>query len=139
MNDHPAMTLVGTRYAVGGQTPRDGFDCFTLARYVRRHCYGRETPTGGVPVEAMKRAQASAFAIYRATGGRERIAPPWIELAHDAEGCMVGLGRWRLRRLHHCGVVVGSGVLHAMTGCGVVWTPLARLRDIFARVEFFEC
>lgn len=136
--EHPAMQLVGAPYTRGGVTPRDGFDCFTLARYVRQHFFKLDTPAGGLPTETMHSTLAAAFAIYRALGGRERIGSPWLE-CEAAPGCMVAMGLWKVSRLHHCGVVVGPGVLHALENCGTVWTPMGRIRDLYARVEFFEC
>jgi cell wall-associated NlpC family hydrolase len=138
MSEHPAMKLVGNPYRRGGDSPRDGFDCFTLMRYVRRHCFERETPAGSLPAQSMPSAQAAAFGIYRALGGRERIGSPWYECT-PAPGCAVALGVYKVSRLHHCGVTVGDGVLHALESCGVVWTPLLRVRELYARVEFFEC
>jgi len=136
--DHPAFKLVGAPYRRGGNSPRDGFDCFTLVRYVRKHSFLRETPTGGIPSEKLPSAQAAALAIYRALGGKERVGSPWLE-CDSADGCVVALGHWSVSRLHHCGVVIGDGVLHALESCGVVWTPMRRIHELYARVEFFEC
>ena len=140
MNDpqHAAMLLVGTPYRRGSNDPREGFDCFTLVRYVRKHCFERETPAGGIPVEHLTSSQAAALAIYRTLGGKERIGSPWLEFPH-AQGCVVALGTWKVSRLHHCGVLIDDGVLHALESTGVVWTPLMRLHELYARVEFFEC
>jgi len=135
---HPAMLLVGAPYARGGTTPHYGFDCFTLVRYVRKHCFQRETPIAGIPSTTLPSPQAAAFAIYRALGGKERIDSAWRECP-SAEGCVVALGTWKVSRLHHCGVVIGDGVMHALESCGVVWTPMRRIRELYARVEFFEC
>jgi cell wall-associated NlpC family hydrolase len=135
---HPAMALIGTRYTRGGGTPRDGFDCFTLVRYVRQHCFQRLTPVAGIPADPMTSTQAAALAIYRTLGGKERVGSPWLECA-PAEGCVAALGAWKVSRLHHCGVVVSGGVLHAMEKAGVVWTPMERIRVLYKRVEFFEC
>lgn len=138
MSGHPALKLVGCPYRRGADTPRDGFDCFTLLRYVRRHCFERETPAGALPAEAIPSARAAALAIYRTLGGRERVGSPWYECA-PAPGCAVALGQFKVSRLHHCGVMVDDGVLHALESCGVVWTPLPRTHELYARVEFFEC
>jgi hypothetical protein len=62
----------------------------------------------------------------------------WAECgAH--QGAAVALGRYKVGRLHHCGCVVNAGVLHALETVGVVWTPLARLGELYRRAEFFEC
>lgn len=138
MNEHPAMLLVGLPYVRGGNHPAEGFDCYTLMSYVRQRWFHRATPTVGIPSARLSPVRAGALGIFRALGGKERIASPWIECAR-ACGCAVALGRWRIGRLHHCGVVIDQGVLHALHTTGVVWTPLDRLRDLYGRVEFFEC
>lgn len=135
---HHAMTLVGVPYRRGGNEPREGFDCFTLMRFVRRVYFERPTPTGGIPAEHLPSSKAAALAIYRTLGGKERIGSPWLEVA-PAPGCAVALGEWKVSRLHHCGVMLDEGVLHALETCGVVYTPLERLHYLYQRVEYFEC
>lgn len=133
-----AMTLVGTPYKRGGASVIEGFDCFTLLRHVRAAYFNRLTPIIGIPAEGLPSGQAAALAIYRTLGGRERMPVLWAECgAHP--GAAVALGEHRVGRLHHCAVVVNSGALHALEVCGVIWTPLDRLADIYKRVEFFEC
>jgi hypothetical protein len=132
------MLLVGAPYTRAGNTPREGFDCFTLVRYVRKHYFQRETPTGGIPSEKLTSARKAALAVYLAFDGKERIDSPWLE-CDAAEGCVAALGAWKVSRLHHCGVVIGDGILHALDCAGVVWTPMRRMHELYARVEFFEC
>lgn len=134
----PVTDLVGTRYTRGGVTPASGFDCYTLMAYVRHHYYARPTPVHGIPSPDIPSARAAALAIYRTLGGLERVGTKW----HNTEpvsGVAVAMGAWSFSRLHHCGVVVGNGVLHALEGAGVVFTPHNRLSEIYSRVEYFEC
>jgi hypothetical protein len=133
------LELVGTPYVRGGVTPDDGLDCYSLMAYVRWHWYGRRTPLVGIPARPMTTAQACAWGIYRALGGRERLASAWTQLREASEGCAVALGRLRASRLHHCGVYVEGGVLHSFECIGVAWTPAERMPHLFARVEFYEC
>lgn len=138
MNPSDAMQLVGVPYKRGGAAVAEGFDCFTLLRHVRAAYFDRPTPILGIPDPRLTSAQAAALSIYRTLGGRERLPLLWAESgAH--QGAAVALGQFRVGRLHHCGVVINEGVLHALETCGVVWTPLDRLRSLYARVEFFEC
>jgi len=133
-----ALLLVGTPYKRDGASPTEGFDCFTLLEYVRRVYYRRATPHAGIPAPDIPSAQAAALAIYRATGGREHMGSPWIE-SDGAQGCAVALGRSRFGRLHHCGVMLDGGVLHALETVGVAFMPLERVGLLYARVEFYEC
>jgi cell wall-associated NlpC family hydrolase len=135
---HPAMLLIGIPYLRGAETPRDGFDCFTLVRYVRKNWFSRATPTGGIPAEQLTSARKAALAVFLAFDGKERIDSPWLE-CDPCDGCVVALGVWKVSRLHHCGVIIRDGVLHALPTAGVVFTPMRRLREMYARVEFFEC
>lgn len=137
------LELVGLPYKRGGNIPEVGFDCFTLLAYVRWNFYHRSTP-GEIPARKMSAAAACALGIRRALGHRERLGGEWVAMEAPREGCAVALGRSRLGRLHHCGVWVGqgfgdSGVLHALEGVGVVWTPGLRIIDLYSRVEFYEC
>jgi cell wall-associated NlpC family hydrolase len=137
-NHQAAMSLVGSPYRREGDTPRGGFDCFTLVRFVRKEYFGLETPAGHIPAEHLTSTQAAALAIFRTLGGKERIGSPWVECEpHD--GCVVALGLWNISRLHHCGVVLSRGVLHALERAGVVWTPMQRIDELYRRAEFFEC
>jgi len=132
------LLLVGTPYVRGGVTPETGFDCYTLMSYVRWHWFERETPWAGIPARKLSSAQACALGIRRALGAHETLTP-WQRLDEPREGCAVALGRAKLARLHHCGVWIEGGVLHAYELLGVAWTPRARIGELFARVEFYEC
>ena len=134
------LDLVGVAYARGGVTPDIGFDCFTLLCFVRWHWFARCTPFAGIPARKLTCAQACAIGIRRALGrGNAEPVLPWRRIAEPIEGCAVALGRMRCGRLHHCGVWVQGGVLHAYERLGVAWTPGTRLAELFARVEFYEC
>lgn len=133
------LQLVGASYVRGGVTPEVGFDCFTLMAYVRWHWFAKPTPFAGIPARKLSTAQACAIGIARALGRGESIDVPWRAIATPSEGCAVALGRARLGRLHHCGVWIEGGVLHAYESIGVVWSPGWRVTDLFARVECYEC
>jgi cell wall-associated NlpC family hydrolase len=126
------LQLIGVPYLIGGRSPALGFDCFTLLAYVRWHWYGRATPIAlDLTARPMSATRACAWGIARSVSAWRACAP--------SEGCAVALGRAPRSRLHHCGVMVGGGVLHAFERTGVVLTPLDRLPGVFARVECYEC
>lgn len=132
------MELVGTNYAPGGRDPAAGFDCYGLMAYVRREYYGRPSPVLGIPSPPIPSTRAAALAIYLTLGGAERVGTKWFQV-EPVGGSAVAMGNWSFSRLHHCGVMVGDGVMHALEGVGVVWTPHRRLSEIYSRVEYFEC
>jgi hypothetical protein len=136
-----ALQLVGTPYVRGGVTPEIGFDCYTLMAYVRWHWFERTTPFAGIPARKLSPMQACALGIRRALGMRVEALTPWHAIQTPIAGCAVALGHMRLGRgrLHHCGVWIEGGVLHAMEMLGVCWTPSERLPALFARMEFYEC
>ena len=138
------LELVGTPYTRGGVTPEQGFDCYSLMAYVRWHWYGRATPIAGIPARPLTTAAACAWGIYRTLGGRDHLAPLWVE-CEPRDGCAVALGRRRFGRLHHCGVFIvhpgniEAGVLHSFEQLGVCYTPAERVQHLFNRIEYYEC
>lgn len=93
-------------------------DCWAFARRVLRERFGVEVPPIPVDPHAL-RGVMGAFA-----GHPER--EHWLPVPVAAEGDLVLLGR--SRRPAHCGVWVGSGVLHSLEGVGVVLSRPADLR-----------
>lgn len=131
--------LIGLPYTRGGNTPEKGFDCFTLMAYVRWHWFRRPTPIGDIPKRHLPPAALCALTIRRTLGRRvDEVRGPW-ERCEPHEGCAVALAQCALSRFHHCGVFVDGGILHALDRVGVCFTPAPRIRELFARVEFYEC
>lgn len=121
--------LIGTPYVRFGSDPRVGFDCFGLVRYVRREYFGLDTPIAGT-------ARAPEIAILAS-----RLLLCWREtVAPGAPGDVAAMAAAHGRALHHVGVVLDDGVLHAWCGLsarggGVVFTPWRQLHASFPCVE----
>lgn len=134
------LLLIGTPYARGGVSPVQGFDCFTLLAYVRWHWFGKLTPmVGDIPKRKLPPGVVCAICLRRALGRpRDEVPSPWTRCG-IREGCVVALGQFHVSRLHHCGVWIQGGVLHALESCGVAWTPGGRIGELYKRVEYYEC
>lgn len=132
MND--PLQLVGVPYRREGNNVGEGFDCFTLVRFVRAEFYQRLTPLTQ-PSTTLPAESACMLGFHHATRGNGAL---WYRCAPQ-EGCVIGLARYSFGRLHHCGVLVRGGVLHAMQDAGVMFTPFGRIRECYMQVEAFEC
>jgi hypothetical protein len=134
------MDLIGTKYVRGGVTPETGFDCFTLLAYVRWHWFARPTPIHApFPRRSLTVGLSCALMIRRVLRAPVRNTQSAWMRCEPQEGCAVALSQTRLGPMHHCGVWIGGGVLHAVMGSGVVYTPGTRLETLFPRAEFYEC
>lgn len=84
-----AMGLVGIPYRWGGNTPRSGFDCSGLVRYVVKHAAGIELPRTTAEMSSVgevipSRDLASGDLVFFNTTGR----------AHSHVGIYVGKGQF---------------------------------------------
>jgi cell wall-associated NlpC family hydrolase len=128
------LELIGTPFELGGTTPA-AFDCWGLVEYVRRESFGLATPI----VEL-----AEDHGTYAAVRAIDASRKHWQKLAAPGRpGDVVGMARRSSGPLHHVGVALEHGVLHAYrgeTGVGgsVLFTPWARLVFTFPLVEVFR-
>ena len=94
-----AISLVGTPYRWGGNTPESGFDCSGLVNYVYRDVLALDLPR-------------STRALSQYQGDRikpERLAPGDLVFFGNADG------------VNHVGIYVGEGrFVHAPTSGGTV-------------------
>lgn len=121
---------IGLPYERGGQGP-DRYDCAGLVRQIQQAHFGIAMPVviapdydDGQAVVGLIRTQAEAQGWARVD------APP-------KHGDIVVI-----RRPYHVGVwldIDGGGVLHAVTDCGIIWTPDASWRvSGFGRREYLR-
>lgn len=107
-----ALSLVGTPYRFGGNTPESGFDCSGLVGYVYRDMLGRALP--------------------RTTSELARLGPPVDPMAM-ATGDLVVFGP--AGAVNHVGIYVGEGrFVHAPSSGGTV--RLDRLDGPYWREHF---
>jgi len=116
---------------IGGAWVAGQSDCWAFARRVWRERFRLEVPA--VAVDAVDpRAGRRAFAVDPASVG-------WAVAAHPCEGDAVLMAKGRSPC--HVGIWIapreGAGVLHAVEGAGVIFTPVPRLHDLGYRVAGF--
>ena len=110
-----ALSLVGTPYRYGGNTPEGGFDCSGLIGYVFR--------------------QAAGATLPRSTGELARLPGAAIGRALLRSGDLVLFGR--RGRTDHAGIYVGDGrFVHAPSSGGTV--RLDALDDAYWQPRFIS-
>ena len=129
-----ARDLIGCPFVLDGASPA-GFDCWGLVEYVRREAFALDTPI--VPPDSHGPLGAMHAISATIEGGRWREVP-----APGAPGDVVGMARRSRGPLHHVGVVVEGGVLHAFSGDrltgSVMLTPFERLSMFFHQLQVFR-
>lgn len=108
--------------------PPDG--CWALAADVFLHERNRQV-TEFRTINSSVRAIAEAFslAIRKNPDGFAQITEP-VEIS------LVLMSRLATKKIHHCGIYVQGGVLHALP-TGPVFQDLASLGDVYKTIEFW--
>lgn len=149
------LDLLGVPYVLGASDPAIGFDCWTLVRYVRATYFDLDTPLAislrdAPDIQPSERIQSAGNHVSvrhaqrlieaaQRTGQWRRVDGP------PSPGMVVGMSLSHRTALHHVGVAIPAGVLHAWCGPSVrgigsvIVTPWNHLRPIFADVEVYEC
>lgn len=121
---------IGIQYERGAQGPH-AYDCGGLVRQIQRAHFGVDMPEviapdydDGMAMVGLIRTQAEAQG--------------WQSVSGDPKHGDIVV----IRRPYHVGVwldIDGGGVLHAITGASVVWTPDASWRTSgFGRREYLR-
>ena len=129
-----ARDLIGSPFLLDGASPA-GFDCWGLVEFARREAFGLDTPIvppdGSGPGAAMH-----AITATLKRGAWREVRPP------GAPGDVVGMARVGRGPLHHVGVVIEGGVLHAFAGDrgsgSVVLSTFERLATYFHQLQVFR-
>lgn len=121
---HWAAAYVGKPYAPCARGP-EAYDCWGLVWEIERRL-GLELPW--FPVSASVAQCVRAIAGDRAN---------WEQVGEPAEGDVVGLSYSDV--LHHVGVWIAGGCLHALEGAGVCHDDRSGLlRNGWRRIEFYR-
>lgn len=129
---HWATTYLGKSWSAGESGP-DAYDCWGLFRQVQAAHYGREVPL--VPEVDV----GDILAVARAMRDHDERGR-WREVPQPADGDGVLMAHARYPS--HVGVwidVGGGGVLHAVSGAGVIFSSLSSLRLAgWGRILFYR-
>lgn len=122
---------IGLPFQHGGRGP-DSFDCYGLVAAVLRDAKGFRLPdwyAASPDPQAASRAISAALAGECAGGRANKVEQP-----EDFDVAVVGSGS----RLHHVGLFVQGGVLHASSAFGSAWHRLPRFRMLYPLTEFYR-
>lgn len=122
---------VGAPYKRDGQSIQDGFDCWTLVMVIMREEYGISVPD----LDSHK-TQGGLLNVTKSLEKNVKL-DKWERLEHPEEGCAVALSQGT--KVHHCGIWLNGGVLHAMDNSHVVFdSRLALLRHGYNFLGFYK-
>lgn len=128
MNAQDVNSLIDLPYEKGAFGP-DSFNCWGLLYYVQKNYFNTSMPIApiGDPEGCRK--------LYENNMHNGR----WAVIQIPEHGCGALL---RGGEEPHVGIYLdldGGGILHAMEGEGVIWTPLNRLRALnFGRTSYYR-
>lgn len=124
MSPDEITSLIGRPYALGADGP-ECFDCRGLLLYCQRRFFGKT-----LPILPMGLAMREVYAEQVQAGHWQSVAMPEhgdAVLLRGGDHPHVGL--WL--------TCIGPGVLHALEGVGVVWSPATTLRLMgYSRLRF---
>lgn len=128
MNAQQAEEYIGLAWEQDGNGP-DSWNCWNLLSHVLLAYFGKAMP-------AITLGDGDGI---RATYNEKLRLGHWKAVEYPTHGCGVLL---REGEHPHVGVYLdldGGGVLHALEGFGVVFTPTSTLRMLgFGRVKYYE-
>lgn len=128
MKLHEAAQYIGIPYSDDGEGP-DSYNCWGLLRHIQQVYFGKSLPS--VPI-----GNADATLLIHNECIRQRqYFPVKMPIHGDAVLLRAGLSP-------HVGTwldIDEGGVLHALAGFGVIWTPEKALNTMgFARRQYYR-
>ena len=94
-------------------------DCWAFFRKIQREQYGRDVP----PIDVDAFNLRDCIREFSEHDERKK----WVEVTEPIDGDAVLMSQ--SHRPTHIGIYVNGSVLHCVRGSGVVFTPLASLRN----------
>lgn len=119
---------IGKPYLAKGRTPQ-GFDCWGLVLWILDKEYG---------VNLIDRHVVDCDDLRSVLRAFKRGRFFWNKLDSPRDGCVVGMSKNVNNDLHHAGIMVSGGCLHAVKGSGVVFNKLNVLKWYqYPKIEFY--
>jgi hypothetical protein len=128
MNSSDVNYFIGLPYENGSFGP-DSFNCWGLLYFIQLNYFKIQMPLAplGDPV-ACKNLFEGQISLGQ-----------WTRLERPVHGCGALM---RGGETPHVGIYLdidGGGILHAMEGVGVIWTPVYKLRSAsFGRTQYYR-
>ena len=122
--------VVGLPWKKGGRDPIEGFDCWGFFKWFYAEIVGIKLNYDIDLKPGDTKPIIKAFKIATESG-------EWFKIDVPKQFCAVALSM--NSRIHHVGVWVDEGCLHATEGLGVVYNSMRHLkRNGYSKVEFYE-
>ena len=121
---------IGLEWESGGRGP-EKFDCWGLVLHILKNEYGvlineKEYNIDAYDTKSVSRAYEHAINCHN-----------WQKVETPRDGDVVALSK--NKRIHHAGIYVQNGCLHAMDHNNVIFNPINRLKfDGWNRIEFYR-
>ena len=130
MKDININKYIGMPWLDGGRDV-DGFDCWGLFAYVYEHEFNikfKEQYHFLPGVDTKDIVKSFKKAISQGN---------WVKLDTPEYGCAVAMSM--NKNIHHVGIWMGGGCMHAVRGVGVVYNNLMHLKNNgYNKVEFYK-
>jgi len=134
----PYIKYMDIKYNLYGNSVRDGFNCWTFARYYLKQEYDLNI-NDYIEFELDNIITSSVIHTTRAIKTHCENQTKIVRTYDPADGdiCFMGCGS----RLTHIGVITSNGVVHCHRGHSgigmVIFTPFERLNSLFSKSEFY--
>ena len=128
-SENIANKYIGKPWVSGGRGPHV-FDCFGLVKYVLREDFGIEIDEEYLIHGKDIIGRTKAFELASKSG-------KWVHEKVPFDGCAVALSQGT--KIHHAGIWVEGGCLHAVDGACVIHSDLLSLKiNQYNRIEFYS-
>ena len=113
---HWAQKYIGGKYVIGES------DCWAFFRRLQSEQWGRQIPDVPIDIES---ARSIVDELERERSDLSRWSP--VSEPRDGDAVLLGRGRRPIHIGTYVDIDESGGVLHALEGIGVVYTPWHRL------------